>query len=161
MGIYPDHGIEYHVILKNNKRIVIAGIKDTDERLRVSKYLDARYEKWMDLCQSRCMPLKDAHELDVELTSDEKDKLAKVLETTEYITHGWQDVCNLHDTYGDPVQYYDSKETSGYYVILRNQKKIKVSANANLTDQDLGILKSIQQVYENDIERHGWLAISS
>ena len=72
MGIYPDHGVEYHVLLKNGRKHSVASTKDTDDRLIKSKYLEKRHDEWMSLCHSRCIPLKDVDDLDVELTIAEK-----------------------------------------------------------------------------------------
>ena len=157
MGIYPDHGIEYHIVLKDQKRYVIAGTKATDDRLRQSKYLEARYDKWMTLCQTQCIPLQDVDELDVELEDREKESLDKLLKIhdTNVLTHGWYDVCTIYDTYGDPTPIFNNK--SGYYVILKDGKRVKVGSKEILDAHDEYILKCISNVYGNDVESHGFL----
>jgi len=156
MGIYPDHGIEYHIVLKDQKRFVIANTKATDDRLRKSKYLDKRYEKWFDLCRTQCIPLKDVEDLDVELDDQEKERLQDLLNINKanVLTYGWYDVCSIYDTYGDPTSV--STSTSGYYVILKDGKRVRVGSNKELGDRDQWILNSILNVYGNDVDSHGF-----
>ena len=156
MGIYPDHGVEYHVILKDNTKYAIANTKATDDRLLKSKYLEKRYDKWMTLCQSQCIPLQDLDEFDVELEDIEKIKLEKILNEKEVLTHGWYDVCSIHDTYGEPYFYGTNNDLSGYYVILKDGTKIKVENKEILNEKDILVLNSILNVYDDKVVSHGW-----
>jgi hypothetical protein len=159
MGIYPDHGVEYHIVLKNNKRYVIAGTKSTDDRLLKSNYLATRYDNWMNLCRSQCIPLQDLHEFDVELEEIEKQKLEKLLNEhdKDVLTHGWYDVCSVWDTYGDPPCCGDNSKVSGYYATLQNGNEIKVGSKETLDESDTLILNGILNVYDNQVVSHGWV----
>lgn len=156
MGIYPDHGIEYHIVLKDQKRYVIANTKATDDRLRKSKYLEARYDKWFNLCQSQCIPLKDVNELDVELEKQERERLEELLRKHDgdVLVHGWYDVCSIYDTYGDITHISNNNNKSGYFVILKDGRRVRVSSKPILDEHDEYILNSIKNVYGNDVESH-------
>ena len=158
MGIYPDHGVEYHVVFKNNTKYVIANTKTTDDRLLKSKYLEKRYDKWMNLCQSQCIPLQNADELDIELEDIEKQRLDKILNENknEVLTHGWYDVCSIWDTYGDSYFYGTNNDLSAYYVVLKDGKKIKVGSKEILDEHDKLVFNSILNVYDDKVVSHEW-----
>jgi hypothetical protein len=158
MGIYPDHGIEYHVVLKNSKRFIIVDTKATDDRLVKSKFFKDREGEWFMVNRSICVKIED--ELDVELTEKEKEKLQKCLDKygEEVDRYGWYDVCNIYDTYGP--NYGNACKNVGYFVILKNGKKMNVTtdvkSNDSLSDHDNCVLKSILNVYDDQVESHGW-----
>jgi hypothetical protein len=163
MGIYPDHGIEYHVVLKNNKRFIIASTKATDDRLVKSKFFKDRESEWFAINHSMCVKMedKDVDELDVELTEKEKEKLQSCLEKAgeDLDRHGWYDVCSIYDTYG-PNCYGNTCEKIGYFVILKNGKRVNVTTDVKsrelLNEHDNNILKGILNVYDDQVESHGW-----
>ena len=92
MGLYPNHGVEYHVVLSDGKtRIVVARTKETDDRLCASKYYKAREESWLTgeiNCKQFVRPIND-DEFDVLLTDDEQQKLKNILDNNTVETHGW------------------------------------------------------------------------
>jgi len=103
MGIYPDHGLEYHVVLKNNMHLIVANIKDIDNRLEKSEFYKKRKDKWFMINNNICKLLSiiDLHDLDIELNENEKNKLNEYLNKygEEVDDHGWYDVCKIYDTY--------------------------------------------------------------
>jgi hypothetical protein len=156
MGIYPNHGVEYHLILKNNKRYIIANTTETDNRLVKSKYYEDRKEKWFEKMYQYCTPLIEDG-FDIQLTEDELKRLHDLLDKhkNEIDIHGWYDVCTITDTYGSFTCSYHTK--NGYYVILKNKQKIWIGPNKNLNDHELTVLNSIFNVYDNQVESHGYI----
>lgn len=99
MGIFYDHGVQYMVVTKS-QRYVIVPLKDADRRLEQSEYYKARKNRWFSGNGSFSNPIPDG-ELDIEMTDAEKERLRSVLDTTEGVeSHGWYDVQNIYDTYG-------------------------------------------------------------
>jgi hypothetical protein len=162
MGIYSDHGIEYRIKLKNNKQILVANTKSTDDRLIKSNFYKKREMKWLSNCSNnfvRILPASDLIELDFDLTNNEKIELTKLLnENIDKVeSHGWYDVCYVSDTYGDKKSddEYD-KSKSGYFVMLKDDKKIKISNSEILNDNEREILKSTLNVYDDNVISHGF-----
>lgn len=95
MGMYPDHGIEYHIILKDGQHIVVLCSREVDDRLIASEYYKKRRESWFEDMWSRCDPITE--DVDIQMSDQEKNKLEKLL--NEYgsgvSSHGWYDVMTI------------------------------------------------------------------
>ena len=106
MGMYANHGVEYHVNYKSGKVKIIAPIHATDERLIGSMFFEKQKDEWLsgDVMYGRgsfMVRITDP-EFDIELTDGERTALSKVLgEDTgdEVVEHGWYDVNYIHTTY--------------------------------------------------------------
>lgn len=99
MGVYADRGVEYHVVMDDGARVVIAATKDTDVRLLVSEFYRARRATWFGAHTTRpfCRAIDAGQALDVRLTDDERARLAAALEPPHQPVrsvreHGWFDV---------------------------------------------------------------------
>lgn len=159
MGIYPDHGLEYRVALKDNKYYVIASSKEIDDRLSKSLFYKKRMDTWFAVGNSfsRILSDEDVADLDFDLTEDEKNKLQKFLtENGDKVeSHGWYDVCSVYDTYGS-YPHYGEEDNVGYFVLLKDGRKIKVSKSKTLNDHEIAILKGIFNVYDDQVIFHGY-----
>ena len=102
MGLYPAHALEYHLVLKNVQRIIIAGTRATDDRLLISQYYLKRKDRWFHENQARCDKINDDENVDIELNTSEKNNLANLIrEHEDCVDHaGWYNVITVYDTYG-------------------------------------------------------------
>jgi hypothetical protein len=76
MGMYANHGVEYHVVLRDGKTIVIASTKNTDDRLQQSHFFKVREAEWLSVETmyrngSFVNRIVD-HDLDIQLTDQER-----------------------------------------------------------------------------------------
>lgn len=97
MGLYANHGVEYHVVYIG-KIDVIAAMKDTDARLLASKYYQKHKSTWlvhetMYMKGSFVIAIDDP-DFDVGLTEEEKTVLERALTEKEGLVecHGWYEV---------------------------------------------------------------------
>jgi hypothetical protein len=95
MGIYPNHGLEYHLVLKNDKHIVVLCSQETDDRLVASEYYKSRKESWFQDLSTRCIPIEET--VDIEFIKAEKAKLNMLVNTygDQIAGHGWYDVMTI------------------------------------------------------------------
>lgn len=93
MGLYAAHGVEYHLILSNKRRVVLLSQRDTDDRLVQSEYFKQRREGWFDDVYRRCWCTRIEGDV-LTLTPEEREKLQ--LEIGKYgdriESHGFFDV---------------------------------------------------------------------
>lgn len=101
MGIYPDHGVEYWIFLKNKTEICVVNLRKADTRLVSSKYYEQRKDTWWANWQTRRIPISDLPDFDMELTTKEKESLAEKLQChgDQVESHGWYDVFSICDSY--------------------------------------------------------------
>ena len=102
MGLYPDHGVEYLIILKDQQIICLVNTTQADSRLLRSNYYEKRKHAWWDdSWQTGCKPITDMTDFDIELTVVENLALSEKLEHygEEVETHGWYDVFNICELY--------------------------------------------------------------
>ena len=97
MGIYFDHGIEYHVVQSSGRHVCIANTQQTDARLLASKFYERHKDSWFKNTGSQCVKIDQSEIVDIDLTKDEQDVLTT---TSDNIMHGWYDVITFSDTYG-------------------------------------------------------------
>jgi hypothetical protein len=101
MGVYADHGVEYHVTRKgSHAHIAIAPMARTDDRLLESKYYKARKGTWFDGVYrgSFTRKIEDA-DFDVQLTEAEQAWLDELLSAGDVVEHGWYEVNVLSSTH--------------------------------------------------------------
>jgi hypothetical protein len=98
MGMYANHGVEYRVILRDGKIIVIASTKATDERLERSVFYLSQKDEWMSADTmygngAFSKRIMDPH-FDVQLTETERAELDNILvgHGESVKDHGWFDV---------------------------------------------------------------------
>ena len=97
MGIFYDHGVQYMVVTKTGKHVIVS-IKDADQRLLQSEYYKTREDSWFSGNGSFCKPVAG---VDISLTDVEKERLESVLTTADEVeSYGWYDVQTISDTYG-------------------------------------------------------------
>ena len=96
MGLYPDHSVEYRIILKDKTSRCIT--HNIDSRLVESLYYKKRDSlgDW----QTRCFLITDP-DFDIELTAVEKRTLSESLEYfgDRVQSHGWYDVFSIDDSF--------------------------------------------------------------
>ena len=104
MGIYPDRGLQYEARLKNGETVVVAPIKNVDERLKESRWLANLGgskvfldPQWTMNPRNEPLVVSDADTFDIELTDEEREKLDS-LDSVE--NHGWRYVVTFGDTHG-------------------------------------------------------------
>jgi hypothetical protein len=95
MGLYPDHGVEYHLVLKNGKHVTIIGTHATDDRLLISEYYKKHKASWFDDLFARCDLITE--DIDILMTSSEKLTLDTFinLHGNNVQSHGWYDVMTI------------------------------------------------------------------
>ena len=103
MGVYTDHGIEYHVVCKDGKRFIVASTHDTDTRLLESKFYKVREGTWTSDDMYRrgsYMNKIVAKNFDIELTQHEWASLEKVIGQYHdvILEHGWYEVNSVSTT---------------------------------------------------------------
>ena len=102
MGIYYDHGIEYHVnTIDSNgciKNFVIVSTKDSDVRLLNSDYFKNNINTWFTkYSEYKCKIHNDI----IKLTPKEEEYLQYVLEknSNSIIDHGFYEIITISTTY--------------------------------------------------------------
>lgn len=95
MGIYPDHGLEYHLVLRDERHIVVICSKETDDRLVESEYYKSRKGSWFQDLSTRCKLIEES--VDIQLTDAEKAKLDMMMKShgENIVSHGWHDVLSI------------------------------------------------------------------
>jgi hypothetical protein len=165
MGIYSDHGIEYHVV-RGGRRVCIASTRQTDARLLASDYYARRKDSWFSRHVTWCVKI-DETDLDVALTAGERTLLDATLQTSnekkeENTTHGWYDVQTLTDTYSSSYYSYGGNSTPRYVVTLKNGSKLKVCDEAadgkTISAHDADVLDSMLRVHGDNVASHGWIS---
>jgi hypothetical protein len=98
MGVYADHGVEYHVVCRDGRRIVVASTRDTNVRLTQSAYYNARKDTWLSVDTmygkgSYMNKIIDPY-FDVDLTYQELLSLDMIIQQHHDIVleHGWYEV---------------------------------------------------------------------
>lgn len=105
MGMYADHGVEYHIIYKDGRKNIIASTHATDKRLLQSHYFNVRKHDWLSADAmyghgSYSKKILDP-DFDVELTNEEKCHLDMAIQQNPNTIqeHGWYDVNTISYTY--------------------------------------------------------------
>ncbi len=98
MGLYPDHGVEYHIYTRNNSKIVVASTRDTDSRLQVSNYYLSRKDQWFKY-EGEYIKKIEAQDFDIKLTEKEKERFELLLKQEDVTDHGWYEVFKIQTSY--------------------------------------------------------------
>ena len=99
MGIYYDHGVQYMVVSKTRKYVIVS-LKDADQRLLQTEYYKTRKDSWFNEHGAFCKQIPGGA-IDISLTDVEKERLESVLKTADDVeSYGWYDVQTIYDTYG-------------------------------------------------------------
>ena len=166
MGIYFDHGLEYHVVL-GGKHVCIASTRQTDARLLASKYYADRKASWFADCfVARCVKIEDA-DVDIMLTESERAKLdlhVVNVANVANVVNGWYDVVTVTDTYGPMIA--TTTTTTGYVMKLKDGSTLKVFDECEskceskeervVSERNAGLLESMLRVHGDDVVSHGW-----
>ena len=114
MGIYTDHGIEYHIVITSNSspelkekynivndRIIFLSTKHTNKRLENSNYYLSRKDTWDSYKIEQFIPI-DGNSIDINLTEFEIDILTDLVTDLRKdgltFTYGWYEVANSSST---------------------------------------------------------------
>lgn len=98
MGIYYDHGVEYHICRENKEHIVLVDIKGLDHRLRESKWFQSKSKDWFINKSYDKLLILDV-DFDIKLNQMELGNLETYLTMYPSATHGWYDVNKMYTTY--------------------------------------------------------------
>lgn len=104
MGAYADHGVEYHIVKKDGKHIIIASTCATDQRLLDSIFFSKCNEEWLSIdAMYRGDYIKriDDPDFDVKLNDKESIILESALSVhgDDILEHGWYDVNRISYNY--------------------------------------------------------------
>lgn len=95
MSRYVCYGVEYAVRFTDQKRMIIASVKQLDDRLLASKYYQARKNFYMKnrFDKTWCEKIDF---VDFDLYYEEKARLNEIIDILgeHILEHGWYDVCN-------------------------------------------------------------------
>lgn len=103
MGLYPECGVEYDIVLRNGEKIVVVPISSADKRLLSSQYYLRRKSVYDAQLSKRPLTWSfKADGVDISLYPQEIEKLKVLLEkyASEVVEHGWYDVGKVNSTLG-------------------------------------------------------------
>lgn len=92
MGVYAEHGLEYHLVLRDTgKHVVVIKQSETNERLVESKLFNA--DDWFSDIYKRCWCVPVSTDM-IELSREEGVLLDAAFKehTGNIASHGWYDV---------------------------------------------------------------------
>ena len=167
MGLYPNRGLEYHVVLPG-RRAVVAGTAETDALLLESEYYRLRKDTWFDGYNEFCVPVEPP-EPDIELTAGQQTRLRKALERLDVVSHGWYDVYRIYSSLDNgargsvPCYCYVVMPPHGRPIVVK-RSDIRIDAAPSegeapnrlppLSATEEDVLQSALRVHE--ATEHGW-----
>jgi len=87
MGFFTDHGVEYRIVLRTGKILIVLTTIEIDARLVKSNYFNDRKDTWFDseFCENKIS-------IDIDLTHEETDKIQKILDREDWVDYGFFEV---------------------------------------------------------------------
>ncbi len=184
MGIYFDHGVEYHVRTRKTDtrpaaNLTLVTTAQSDGRLEASRYYAARKDAWFVVKNPRCDRIT-ADDFDVELSSREERTLQQFLDKygDAVEDHGWYDVVTMSTTYDHPghstasssprLEYCAELSDGKLITVVEHRDRfgnflepgfvepgdVDLQPGLRLTGEQLALLESVLRVH--DVVRHGW-----